>query len=190
MADTKRTRAAILALFADNVTGNISAQDNRDALVTMIPAESFVNGDDFWAQPQYGRVGGDRTAKGWIIYSQVVDSAVSFGDVLYMKSTGNWRTADAAVATEKDFVGMVLDSHVAADSQVQILRKGLILLSAWSDIFSDNVGKKVYLHSGQSGNITMTLPTSALVLGAVLPTSQGSINSINFFFDPQWAVVS
>lgn len=190
MADTKRTRAAILTLFADNTTGNISAQDNRDSLVTQMPLESFINENDFWAQPQYGRLGGDRVARGWIIYSQVVDSAVSFGDVLYMVSTGNWRTADGAVPTEKDFVGMVLDSHVAADSQVQILRKGLILLSAWSNIFSDNVGKKVYLHSGQSGNITMTVQDSALVLGAAMPTSIGSINSINMFFDPQWAVVS
>ena len=190
MADTKRTRAAILALFADNVTGDISAQDDRDRLVTNMPLESFINEDDFWAQPQFGRVGGDRTGKGWVLYSQVVDSLVSFGDVLYMVSTGNWRTADAAQPLEKDFVGMVLESYAAAASQCLILRKGLILLSAWSGIFSDNVGKKVYLDSGTSGAFSMVQPTSALVLGVALPTSMGSINSINMFFDPQWAVVS
>lgn len=35
MADTIRTRAALLTLLADNVTGDISAQDLRDMLVTL-----------------------------------------------------------------------------------------------------------------------------------------------------------
>lgn len=35
MADTIRTRAAILALLADNNSGNISAQDLRDAIVSI-----------------------------------------------------------------------------------------------------------------------------------------------------------
>ena len=36
MADTQRTRAAILALFADNVTGQTSVQDLRDYVVTIM----------------------------------------------------------------------------------------------------------------------------------------------------------
>ena len=36
MADTQRTRAAILNLFGDNVTGQISAQDLRDYVVTIM----------------------------------------------------------------------------------------------------------------------------------------------------------
>ena len=35
MTDTKRTLAEILTLLADNVTGNISEQDIRDAIVTI-----------------------------------------------------------------------------------------------------------------------------------------------------------
>jgi hypothetical protein len=35
MADTVRTRAAVLALLADNSSGDISAQDVRDAVVSM-----------------------------------------------------------------------------------------------------------------------------------------------------------
>lgn len=37
MADTKRSLAEILTLFADNTTGNISAQDLRDMVVTLEP---------------------------------------------------------------------------------------------------------------------------------------------------------
>ena len=36
MADTRRTRASILALFADNITGDISPQDLRDFVVTAL----------------------------------------------------------------------------------------------------------------------------------------------------------
>ena len=36
MADTRRTRAEILALFADNSIGSISAQDLRDFVVTIM----------------------------------------------------------------------------------------------------------------------------------------------------------
>lgn len=36
MANTRRTKAELLALIADNATGNISAQDVRDFLVTVM----------------------------------------------------------------------------------------------------------------------------------------------------------
>jgi hypothetical protein len=36
MADTRRTKAEILALFADNTSGNISPQDLRDFVVTVM----------------------------------------------------------------------------------------------------------------------------------------------------------
>jgi hypothetical protein len=42
MADTIRTRAAILALFADNFTGEISPQDLRDFVVSTWRAEDGV----------------------------------------------------------------------------------------------------------------------------------------------------
>ena len=45
MADTQRTSAAILAILADNATGDISAQDMRDTFVTTSPdhAELYVS---------------------------------------------------------------------------------------------------------------------------------------------------
>lgn len=46
MADTIRDRAALLTLLADNATGNISAQDMRDLLVSLFGAYGsiFVEG--------------------------------------------------------------------------------------------------------------------------------------------------
>ena len=37
MADTKRSLATVLALLADNTTGDISAQDMRDAVLSLSP---------------------------------------------------------------------------------------------------------------------------------------------------------
>ena len=50
MADTQRTRAELLALMADNVTGQVSCQDLRDFMVTVMESE-FANPGDFWRQP-------------------------------------------------------------------------------------------------------------------------------------------
>ncbi len=63
MADTQRTRAAILSLFADNVTGQISCQDLRDFQVTVMESE-FANPGDFWAKPQAKYSLTDKTARG------------------------------------------------------------------------------------------------------------------------------
>ena len=42
MVDTVRTRAAVLALLADNSTGDISPQDVRDAIVSMFGVYAFI----------------------------------------------------------------------------------------------------------------------------------------------------
>ena len=96
MADTARTRAELLSLFADNVTGQISPQDHRDQIVTNMPVE-FANPGDFWTRPQPKYRYTDKTAWGWIEYSQFVYQACSFGNVMCMdESTGGWYLADAA----------------------------------------------------------------------------------------------
>jgi hypothetical protein len=54
MADTFRTKSALLALLADNTAGDISAQDFRDVLVSLInvrrpraiTATATLDGDD------------------------------------------------------------------------------------------------------------------------------------------------
>lgn len=46
MPDTRRDRAAILALFADNSTQDISAQDLRDYVVTVMGGYAEIRVDD------------------------------------------------------------------------------------------------------------------------------------------------
>ena len=62
MADVQRTRAAILAILADNPTGNISEQDLRDFAVTIMETE-FENPGDFWKKPEVRRMTSDKTVK-------------------------------------------------------------------------------------------------------------------------------
>lgn len=60
MADTTRTLSAILALFADNSSGNISAQDLRDFVVSVNPgyggfyitssSETSISAVDTWTK--------------------------------------------------------------------------------------------------------------------------------------------
>jgi len=163
MADTPRTRAALQALFADNNSGDISAQDLRDFLVTALPAE-FVNAYDAWAEPLVANMT-DKTVRGWILYSQTVDSTVSFGNVVCMTSAGNWRPAHASTSTlNRTVLGLVADSYTQGATNVQVLRCGLLYDSAYSVIFTDNFGMPVYLLSvTQIGKWSVTPPTAASI---------------------------
>jgi len=87
MADTQRTRAQLIALFADNVTGQISEQDLRDFLVTLME-EEFANPGDFWNQPTPMRTTTDKSARGWLLYSQTVSEACSFMNVMALGPSG------------------------------------------------------------------------------------------------------
>lgn len=58
MADTRREEAALLALFADNTAGDISAQDGRDVIVSESPAKVIQTGT-VASIPATGRVTGD-----------------------------------------------------------------------------------------------------------------------------------
>jgi hypothetical protein len=189
MADTQRTRAALLALFADNVTGQISAQDLRDFTVTVMESE-FSNPGDFWKQPSVKAITTDKTGKGWIDYSQIVGSDCSFGNVLYLAASGVWKKANVATSGTTGIVGLALNSYVAGDSTAQILRKGVIYDSSFSAVFSGYIGKPVYLASGVAGSITVVKPTnSVLVIGWVEPSDGGEVAIGKYRFDPQWAIV-
>jgi len=58
MADTRRTLAALQALLADNTTGDISAQDARDVLVSDHPTNVVQTGTEA-ATPSSGQLIGD-----------------------------------------------------------------------------------------------------------------------------------
>lgn len=182
MADTQRTRAAILALMADNTTGQISAQDLRDFVVTIMELE-FAYAGDFWAQPAAANLTAEGV-RGWMEYSQVMDSAVSFGEVIYKTVSGTWKRADCADSDE-NFVLALAAADIASDGSGTILRKGLIYKSALSGICSDYIGRPIYLDSGVPGSFAgpASTPTSAKIVGQIEDD-----DSVVIRFDPEWSV--
>jgi len=190
MADTQRTRAALISLFGDNVTGQISPQDLRDFLVTIMEDE-FINPGDFWRQPdaQYLTSEG---IKGWIEYSQYISEACSYGNILERGPSGQWVLASGIVGSNSErpvVLGVAGDSYIIGDFG-NILRKGLVHISAFSASFADNrIGWPVYLYSDAPGSITTASQTSIMIVGFVEPEqSTGDEADTNIWrFDPTYA---
>lgn len=189
MADTARTRAALLTLMADNVTGQISAQDFRDFMVTVMPAE-FTYANDFWNRPLTAQLTAEGT-RGWHIYSQVCDSAIVFGAIVYQTVSGTWKNADMADST-KNCKLAVAAAAIASDGSGILLMKGLVFKSAFSGLFSGYVGRHIFLDSGVIGSIAG--PTSATTVGGanhsvkIIGVIEEATNGI-FRFDADWSVV-
>lgn len=80
MADTIRTRADLVTILADNVTGDISPQDIRDFLVSCILRNTGSGADQYIIKPQAG----DSTT---FFQIQEFDS----GDVVFNVDTTNKR---------------------------------------------------------------------------------------------------
>lgn len=191
MADVQRTRAAILALMADNVTGQISPQDFRDFIVTVMEAE-FANPGDFWKQPEAGNMITNNSIKGWIQYSQIIVSACSFGKVLYNSPTG-WKCAGAsATADHAGVLGVAGGNYAAAESQAQILRRGMVMCASHSIALSARIGNYVYLANGQSGGISYAAAASTVVVGVVELSAVGDagLTSYKWRFEPTWGVTT
>lgn len=202
MADTQRSRAAILALCADNVVGAISAQDLRDFIVTVMEND-FQFAGDFWTEPKPAFTTTDKTGRGWIDYSQTAGSALSFGDALhYVGASGVWRPAYANTSGRNPCAGIALDSYASDATNVQVLRRGLLYDSAFSGTWSGQCGKPIYLASASVGEYSYT-PTTTSVCGLVtlLQSLPGPIiglyegasactaaGSGHLRFDPMWFV--
>ena len=197
MADTQRTKASLLSLSADNVTGQISPQDLRDFMVTVMD-EEFVNPGDFWAKPQAKYTTTDKTARGYIQYSQYMESAVSWMNILVRDaSTGYWMRADVADSgLNGGQLGLAMDSYTAGYSTAEVLIKGLVYDSTFSTVFSRKIGMPVYLDSGVPGSISIG-PTdnSVKIIGYVaasdyVTASDGGGSAIGkWVFNPiDWAV--
>lgn len=191
MADTQRTRAALLTVLADNVTGQIGAQDVRDWLVTTMETE-FVNPGDFWKKPHPDGHTTDKTVRGFIDYSQIAGSDLSFGDACYLApASGVWYRANVSASAEGPALGLAADSYTSDASNIQILRRGLINDSAFSARFSGNVGRPIYLQSGLPGSVSVTITANSVqLIGIVEHKSAGSVGptSTHYRFDPDWAV--
>lgn len=192
MADTQRTRAQLLALHPDNVTGQISAQDGRDMIVTIME-EEFTNPGDFWAAPQAKHSLTDKTARGRKMYSQTVGSDVSWMNTVYQdQSTGYWLRADAADSTANGGVmALVMDSYTSGVSTAVVLLEGLVYDSSFSTVFSRKIGRPIYLDSGVPGSISAGEPTSSqVILGYVAASDDSGGSAIGkWYFKPEtWAV--
>ena len=165
MADTQRTRAQILALFADNVTGNISPQDLRDFLVTLMPTPEFTYADDFFNRPTVLGITTDKTTRGFHIYSQVLHSndSASFGMPLaYKQESGCWIPADLSRSEANPARAIAADSYASGALNMKLLIKGIIYDSGLSKM-SGFIGKPVYLLSAAvsgSGDFSMVACTS------------------------------
>ena len=190
MADTQRTRAQLLSLIADNVTGQISAQDLRDFLVTVMESE-FANPGDYFSKPQPKYTLTDKTARGWIIYSQYIGSDCSWMNVMFQEaSTGYWMRADVAASAKTGRLGIAMDSYTSDVSTAQILLEGCIYDSSFSTVFSELIGRPIYLDSGVPGSISVgETANSMLILGVVAPSDDHGGSAIGkWYFKPEWAV--
>ncbi len=196
MADTQRTRAALRGLLADNVTGQISAQDVRDFLVTVME-EEFANPGDFWKDPSARLISTDRTAVGWIDYSQEVTSDCSYADIMQMDGSGAWALAsfngNSLLVTA---IGVALESYLQGTSACKILRRGLFVEELRKDFFAGSMGKPYYLLSGSPGSMTRDAWDQSVTVCLGYPETMQSGNiSTNtvthvFRFEPGWAAIT
>ena len=192
MSDTQKTRAQILSLMADNVTGNISAQDLRDFVVTIME-EEFANPGDFWAKPQAKFTTTDKSARGGKMYSQYIGSDCSWMNVMYLDaSTGYWMRADVADSSKNGFLGLAMDSYTSDYSTATILVEGMVYDSSFSTVFSELIGRPIYLDSGVPGSISVgETGNSVLIIGWILPSDNHGGSAIGkWYFSGQgaWSV--
>jgi len=196
MADTQRTRAALLALMGDNVTGQISPQDLRDFMITVMNSE-FANVGDFWKEPDGQYITADRSGRGWIEYSQLISEACSFGDVLQAGPSGAWTLLSQVNGSMgysiQTVTAMALDSYLAS-TVGNVLRKGLAKCAACSVQWSEGIRRFMYADSGAAGKMsTMSAAKMSNVLMLGYPEMQGSDFTTDatdvFRFDPGWAAV-
>lgn len=184
MANTPRTRAALLNLFADNVTGQISAQDLRDFLVTVMPAE-FVNAYDGWCEPIPDNITTDKTTRGFHWYSQVVGSniSLSFGKVYCMNTSGAWSTANASQISHNTVLGIPADSYASAATTAKILRRGMVYDSSLATRLTGNIAMPIYLFSAAPNSYSITNADAwSRVIGYVLPAGVGSLQCKGKFY--------
>lgn len=190
MADTQRTRAAILALFADNAVGNLSAQDLRDFVVTIME-QDFINPGDFWKQPEVSFHTTDKTVRGWVQVSQLITSDISFGRVVRLLATGSgWVPAYASDLAVRGVLGVAGDSYAASASNAVILRRGLVYDSSLSARFTGVIGAYLYLQS-TLGSISVTANTNSThIVGYVEQSAFNDNTSSHWRFEPVWGVVA
>lgn len=132
MADTQRTFAQILALLADNSSGDISPQDIRDALVSIRTDHGQI-----WV-PAAARAA--VTISGTVNYYEATTPAWSLtADAqLFDESAGNGRLTYTGIVPVMVHIACTVSFTVAANNQVIHLRLGK---SAVTDEASEAIQK-------------------------------------------------
>ena len=183
MADTQRTRTQILSLLADNVVGAISAQDFRDIIVTLME-EEYANPGDFWSKPQAKFTLTDKTARGAKMYSQYMGSDVSWMNVLHMEaSTGYWMRADIADSAKNGKLALAMDSYASDVSTATVLVEGIVYDSSFSTIFSELIGRPIWLDSGVPGSISVgSTDNSVQIVGFIMPSDDHGGSAIGKWY--------
>lgn len=199
MADTQRTRAALITLLADNVTGQISAQDLRDFMVTVMETPEFTNPGDFFNGPVPTGITTDKTTRGFHLYSQTMhsDYSASFGMPLaFQQDSGCWIPADLSRSTASPARGIPADSYASNVTTMKVLIKGLVYDSGLSRL-SGFIGRPVFLQSAVgvgSGSIDTTAGTSDSrtlgTIGYVVGSTVTTDSVYKWYFDgtTNWGV--
>ncbi len=117
--DTERSRADILALFADNTSGDISPQDLRDFAVSVMPAVTVIDTN------QYDLVDGDCILHvTWTDSSEVTlrlssDQVVSGRWIVIKDGDGNASANNILISTEaSETIEGAAGDTLATDLQV------------------------------------------------------------------------
>lgn len=177
MADTPKSRTAGLALINDNDNYEVTAQDMRDVIVSLWPAER-ESAEDYFSGPQTGQVTADLEWRG-DYFQGTAASAVTQGQVLALNASGEYVLADAANLATAMAVAIACSTIAAAGTGL-MMRAGLMYLSGICSGYT--IGQQVYLASGTGGGLTQTKPTNVQVLGVV--EAAGKLR-----FEPSWATV-
>ena len=90
--------------------------------------------------------------------------------------------ANVSDVDERPCVGIALNTYTSNDASMQILRRGLVMNTAWSVRWAGYIGQPVYLQSATlNGSMSVTATTIKQILGIYETTSI-------LRFEPNWAV--
>jgi hypothetical protein len=105
-------------------------------------------------------------------------------NIMYLEaSTGYWQRADVAASAKTGLIGLAMDSYTSNLSTGQILIEGEVYESSFSTIFSELLGRPVYLQSGVPGSITITPTTnSELIIGYITPSDNHGGSAIGKWY--------
>jgi len=100
MADTERTRSSILSLFADNTSGDISPQDLRDFVVTMMRPIEVVAAASHMLASDEGIIHVTYTVTAAVTITVATAEAYAGREVVIKDAGGNASVNNITIATE------------------------------------------------------------------------------------------